>query len=1149
MKTLADKISVKIAYTRSIHLERDAPTLIDEYLPGEVASRILKDIAFRIKNPGLPRAFSLIGPYGAGKSAFALFISRLLGDPKDPGTRRATTICRKYIPAVANSYRNLKSNRRGFCSLLITGSPQSLTSKFLERLSDSLKGFLGGRESKLVMEIRQAAKSVRTKPSDAIALLVRAEKSVRRAGGGGILIVFDELGKFLEYEARTTASDGVFLLQEIAEYARSQSEANIIILALLHHAFGQYAKGLNREAKNEWSKAQGRFEEIAFIESAEQSLRLVARALTNKFTIAEKAKIHKAVSPIARTLLDTGILAGGDKKEAEKLLADCYPLHPVVAVMLPLLCQKVAQNERTLFSYLSGRETHGFLESVQHLSKIGEFIEADKVYDYFIVASPSTDSITARRWAEAESVVDRLGNGCLSSINMLKIIALFNLIGARGKFAASPALLKLSLREKAETAIDELQKKSFIVYRRFADEYRIWQGSDFNLDEALETAVGEVGVFNVAERLNLSNNMPPLTAHKHAVETGNLRPLKPYFVDRELITRSIPNEDGTPRLILFIPSAPSEKRHFRREMPKFGESDILIYCENGSHLREIIIERNALEGILSRCPELKGDAAALRETRKRLSDVVHIERRLLHELLLPGGGEWYWNGKAESIKNRRDIQTLISRVMGAIYQKAPSIHNELINRDKPSGQAAAARRKLLLALAAHENEENLGIEKFPPEKAVYLSLFKSSGMHRKKGGSWQLCPPTSANDKHNFLPVWDEISRFIEGTKDKPRSFAELDLTLRAAPYGIKEGVLPILYIAVCLYGKDDIAIFENGDFVPFFTEPHIERFLANPDTFKVQKFEVVGFRAAVMEQYVRLLSGDKNNTTSKTTLAVARPFAQFSSRLPEFTRQTATISKPAQALRAALEYSKSPHQMLFEKIPKALGFSGNEVDIFERKDFFTTLKDILTELNQAYPRLRNRFQELLAIKFGMSENAELGEVREICQNSVAGLLLHAPHSNKLRPFLSCLGDTRDDDERWLTGTLMTLIQKPAEKWSDIDCAKAEINLDHWVQQIYDLRRIKSYDLENRTGRRGNFVLLRALRDNSLERRAFAFIDDDKKVSIHAIARKIQNELEQHDLDLRRAILAELVYNQLPSEIEGDAAEFHESKKEAKSDG
>ncbi len=67
-----------------------------------------------------------------------------------------------------------------------------------------------------------------------------------------------------------------------------------------------------------------------------------------------------------------------------QIIYDCYPLHPVSTFILPRLSERIAQNERTLFTFLSadGNSTlPSFLKN--HNSGSFEVITPDIIYDYF----------------------------------------------------------------------------------------------------------------------------------------------------------------------------------------------------------------------------------------------------------------------------------------------------------------------------------------------------------------------------------------------------------------------------------------------------------------------------------------------------------------------------------------------------------------------------------------------------------------------------------------------------------------------------------------------------------------------------------------------------------------------------------------------
>lgn len=78
------------------------------------------------------------------------------------------------------------------------------------------------------------------------------------------------------------------------------------MFVLLHQSFEQYAKGLGENLKKEWSKVQGRFEEVPFIESSEQVMRVVSAAFTQNLNRKERSAIKGNVTGIVATLHSQG---------------------------------------------------------------------------------------------------------------------------------------------------------------------------------------------------------------------------------------------------------------------------------------------------------------------------------------------------------------------------------------------------------------------------------------------------------------------------------------------------------------------------------------------------------------------------------------------------------------------------------------------------------------------------------------------------------------------------------------------------------------------------------------------------------------------------------------------------------------------------
>lgn len=95
---LENIVQLDTHYTRSINLERDANSsdILKAYIPTSRAIQTLDKIADTFNDKNIPRAWSLVGPYGSGKSSFAAFLSHLLEDQNLETNLTAEDILQRY---------------------------------------------------------------------------------------------------------------------------------------------------------------------------------------------------------------------------------------------------------------------------------------------------------------------------------------------------------------------------------------------------------------------------------------------------------------------------------------------------------------------------------------------------------------------------------------------------------------------------------------------------------------------------------------------------------------------------------------------------------------------------------------------------------------------------------------------------------------------------------------------------------------------------------------------------------------------------------------------------------------------------------------------------------------------------------------------
>ncbi len=189
----------------------------------------------------------------------------------------------------------------------------------------------------------------------------------------------------------------------------------------------------------------------------------------------------------------------------------------------------------------------------------------------------------------------------------------------------------------------------------------------------------------------------------------------------------------------------------------------------------------------------------------------------------PELGQWFAAAKSLAVTSKRDLQGVLSNRLEDIYSKSPRVYNELINRDKPSAQANAAKNKLAIAMFKNEGKVDLGIDKFPAEKSIYRACLRETKLHiLDDKGNWVFQGPKSArksDDPCNIYPVWKRIDAFLDGTEQQAKSLIELNLELMAPPYGIKAGMLPIFYMAVLMANHRSWPFMRTVSIPPYLSE------------------------------------------------------------------------------------------------------------------------------------------------------------------------------------------------------------------------------------------------------------------------------------------------------------------------------------------
>ena len=1120
-------LNINRNYTRSVNIERDvlSAEVANSYIPTARALHVFERFVKTISIEDTTRSWTLVGPYGSGKSSFGLFLSTILGEPKTLQNSQARANIKKRNEQLANRFsKAVEGNTKGFLTIVLTGSPEPFAAAFANALKTGIERFWKrGKRPKFYTTICNWNSPQSTSAIMSVIREIQGYLITKQPKCKGILFVVDELGKFLEYEARHQTANDIYLLQELAEHAHKGSETNLYIFTLTHQSFEQYAPGLNKTQQEEWAKIQGRYENIPFVEPVEQTLEIVSKALDAPITPPE---LQKEISLALAVLGEQGAVPTHfDNDNAISTFHKCYPLHPLTALFLPLLCQKVAQNERTLFSFIGSEEPFGLTDCLRRQAD-SDLVYIHSIYDYFIEnqAANILDHYTHRRWAEVTSALSRLGEASQEEMVVLKSIGLINIIGSQGGVKASREILSVSSNLGAKTlkkTINTLKRKSLIQYRKFNNEYRVWQGSDFDIEEALVQESEQLRSISITERLNKKRHIPNVVANRHSIKTGTFRFFAPYFIEA---SNNNVSKSNHPRLLIYIAKQSENHEQILASIER-GPLDVIGLFFQHEKLRTAVTEVTALQQILGNRNELNSDPVAMHEFKDRFIGAKENLNALLHGIKLhPEEAKWFWRNQELKVINKRDFNSCISKVLSEAFHKAPVIKNELINQDTPSSQAASARNKLLQAMLTREDKKHLGIKKYPAEKAIYKATLLATGLHTFNGSKWEFSRPPKKHP-YNMRAAWDCIVDFLESTKNAHKPFTSLNQKLQASPYGIKEGVLPILYLAAFIHYKHEIALYENGKYLPVLPPERYDIFIKRMDLFSVQLVRIEGINRSLYERYADLFRIEETDNLQ----ALVKPFAQFISGLPDYAKNTRLISPRARDIVTAYERAISPEDLLFNLLPKACGIE--ELTDKSVQEFSASFREGLVEIRDTYEQLLKTLRDEMASVFKIETN-DLKCLRNKLCSRFGFLTNHVNGSSHISSTLRFITATKGTDKEWLQRFFASLIQKRCTVWKDADTSKAITELKRIASSIIDIEKIY-FDSANNSAAATSYknrILLKTVRPG-MEKYSAVDLDEsslaktkDARSEILRILNRIEND------SLRLTALAGIVDEILKSE-------------------
>lgn len=1033
-------------FTRAIHIRRDFHDLrhrLDGYQVTPLVQQAAGRIALGVTAGGNERAFSVVGPFGSGKSAFGVFIAHFLQRNAAARARLLQSLQAGQLPLTAPT----------LLAVLVPGNNSSLRHAVLSSLSEVLGAQRLPAPALITLreQIDTAARDPQLDPARVADLVADAAQQLRtHSEFAGVLIVIDELGQFLDYAARHDDERDLFVLQSLAEMAARSEATPVAVITILHQAFEQYALNAGAARRIEWAKVQGRFVELPFQEPTSQMIRMVAAALrptsSDPHAVA-RADWASRVAPAASVL---GLCpAEITTDEWQQIIASSYPIHPTVLVALPALFRQLAQNERSLFAFLHSDEPWGLRDVLQNAATADALPIYRLTHLFAYIEASFGASLFGRargqRWSELAEARATLTVTNELQLDVVTIIGTIGALERSSGLRASRAHVAFACYDAADhpavaDALRALQARRMIAYRQHRDSFIIWEGSDIDLDALALESRRELGDrVALPELLQRHAAALPRIARRHSYRFGATRTFAVRYVGATHLDDALPTTGFDGELLHIVAADEAELQQaldwVTRPLRADEPARIVVLPRRVRELRGTLLEVATLYNLLDERTELQHDRAARREVVGRLIEAQQALGAVIEDTYGSAQSRWFHRALQQPVATAHQIDDLLSAAADATYPYTPRVWNELIVRRQLSAAAARARRNLVEAMLTCAEQPNLGLSGFPPERAIYESVLRAGGLHQQNpAGDWHLGAPSAA-DPLRLLPAWRAMEAVLDRATDETHRLTTLLATIEQPPFGVKAGLAPLLFMALYLARAGEICLYERGNFVPVPDIAVFERLLTRPDHFGIRLSRADGARWQVYERLARTLAPRAlNQPVQPALLAVAVPLLRALQSLPAFSKQTRRVSAHAQAMRLALREARAPDQLLFSGLPEACGlppFKADEPLDAARVDVFATLlREGIQELQGAYTVLLGDITTQIAVAFGLSAGGDAGRSELHARQRSIAEFTNDPQIRAVGVRL----ETADSAGNAWVETLAALVAKrPPEHWSDGD--------------------------------------------------------------------------------------------------------------------
>lgn len=993
----SEMISVASGFQYSVNIGYDlnSDDKLKNFIPTQSAVRLLEDILLSTNPASNDRARVLIGAYGKGKSHIVLMIlSMLMKRDKSLFLRTMPKI--EENPKLKQYVDNYYDSNNKILPVIITGSNTSLSQAFLLALQRTLsmngldvmpetnykaavqvigkwekefpstyaklKKMIDMPISKYIDELQNYNNKAyetfeRVYPSltsgsvfnpfigfDVVELYEEAVKGLKAKGYTGIYVIYDEFSKYLEANITEASVSDTKMLQDFAEKCNRSGDSQMHLMLISHKEISNYIDKLPKNKVDGWRGVSERFKHIHLNNNFTQTYEIISSAIEkDKKLWPEFIKKNKAIfNNLITRYKKHSLFSDVEDKELEQIIYGCYPLHPVSTFILPRLSERVAQNERTLFTFISapGQSTlPSFLDTYD--DNAFELVTPDRIYDYFepLLKKEVYGGSIHEYYYLTELILEKLNVDSLES-KIIKTLSLIYILEQFEKLQPSKdeiaGIFSMSYKpEEITAAIDNLIEKEYVVYLKRSNNFlRLKQASGVDVRQKISDMIElQRKSITVKETLNNSNFDNYMYPSRYNNEHDMIRYFTFIFIDESEVTEDVNWEKKSSTLeadgIIYgiIPHSKSGISKVKKTLKNTTtnlDRVIFIIPREYEDIEEVVREFNAVSALRDNANDEK---VLFEEYEVIYEDLREVIGTFMRGYTRPEDykSTYFYRGEELEIGRKSVLSEHMSAICDEIYSCTPVINNEAINKNDITAMAANSRNKIVTALLRNELEPNLGLTGSGQEVSIMSSTLIRTGVWNEENGI------PSINLKPQLVEHMDymlqTIEKFILGSKkENGKSFAELYERLQSPEghIGLRSGLIPIYLAAVIHNYKREVVISDQYGQVPLSADV-IMQINAKPNMFSLSYLDWNSDK----EKFVKRLDGmfseyivDAERGSNSYDYVVSA-MRRWYMALPKYSKESRVTPSGEPIKKEYLDYLKllktnaSGNELLFIKLPK----------------------------------------------------------------------------------------------------------------------------------------------------------------------------------------------------------------------------------------